>query len=102
MFLQRLVRQGAKLVDCPQDVLEELLPSSANGAKLNVKLPFNVVQSALPFESDPLKLVGWDSWWPDQLAAHLRVSTAELASLLLNWELDGRVARRPDGQICRI
>jgi DNA processing protein len=97
-----LLRQGAKLVDCPQDILEDLLPSVASGATFSKKLPFNVIQSALPFESDPLKLVGWDSWWPDQLAAHLRVSTAELASLLLNWELDGQVVRRPDGQICRI
>jgi DNA processing protein len=97
-----LLRQGAKLVDCPQDILEELLPSTASSAQFTKKLPFNIIQNALPFDPDPLKLVGWNSWWPDQLAAHLRVSTAELAALLLDWELDGRVARRPNGQICRI
>jgi DNA processing protein len=97
-----LLRQGAKLVDCPQDILEEMLPLTKNGAQIGKKLPFNVVQNALPFEEDPLTLIGWASWWPDQLADHLRLSSAELSALLLHWELDGSVARRPDGQICRV
>jgi DNA processing protein len=101
-----LLRQGAKFAECPQDILEELLVSKpGRSEKLNQatnKLPFNLLQSSLPFDADQLKLLGWASWWPDQLAAHLRMSSASLAALLLQWELQGSVKRLNDGQICRV
>jgi DNA processing protein len=90
-----LLRQGAKFAECPQDILEELNQTSH-------KLPFNLLQSSLPFEVDQLKLLGWASWWPDQLAEHLRMSSASLSALLLQWELNGSVKRLADGQICRV
>jgi DNA processing protein len=90
-----LLRQGAKFAECPQDILEELHQKSH-------KLPFNLLQSSLPFDIDQLKLLGWASWWPDQLAAHLRMSSASLSALLLQWELNGSVKRLADGQICRV
>ncbi len=101
-----LLRQGAKFAECPQDILEELLtPVSGPSNKATqapCKLPFNVLQSNLPFDTDQLKLLGWASWWPDQLAEHLRMSSASLSALLLQWELDGSVKRLADGQICRV
>jgi DNA processing protein len=90
-----LLRQGAKFAECPEDILEELHQKSN-------KLPFNILQSSLPFDVDQLKLLGWASWWPDQLAAHLRMSSASLSALLLQWELNGSVKRLADGQICRV
>ncbi len=90
-----LLRQGAKFAECPQDIMEELDQTSN-------KLPFNVLQSNLPFDADELKLLGWASWWPDQLAEHLRMSSASLSALLLQWELNGSVKRLADGQICRV
>jgi DNA processing protein len=99
-----LLRQGAKFVECPQDILEELLEHRGldTPSQPSINLPFNILQSSLPFEGDPLKLLGWASWWPDQLADHLRMSSATLSTLLLQWELDGRIKRLTDGQICRV
>jgi DNA processing protein len=97
-----LLRQGAKFAECPQDILDELLEPYSAATGKSTKLPYNVLQSNLPFDSDNLKLLGWSSWWPDQLAAHLHVSSAELSVLLLQWELQGHVARQTDGQICRV
>jgi DNA processing protein len=101
-----LLRQGAKFAECPQDILEELLVSKRNDSENfnqpTNKLPFNVLQSNLPFDTDQLKLIGWASWWPDQLAEHLRMSSASLSALLLQWELNGSVKRLSDGQICRV
>jgi DNA processing protein len=91
-----LLKQGAKLAECPQDILEELLAFPLSSQT------FNVLQSSLPFDADQLKLLGWASWWPDQLAGHLRISSGALAALLLQWELDGSVKRLADGQICRV
>jgi DNA processing protein len=101
-----LLRQGAKFVECPQDILEELQMSgfsSLNDSDQPLKtLPFNMLQNSLPFDLDQLKLLGWASWWPDQLAEHLRMSSASLSALLLQWELNGSVKRLDDGQICRV
>lgn len=101
-----LLRQGAKFTECPQDILEELLVGGSGTLKTETqspdKLPFNLLQSSLPFDTDHLKLLGWASWWPDQLAAHLRMSSASLSALLLQWELNGSVIRQADGQICRV
>jgi DNA processing protein len=99
-----LLRQGAKFVERPHDIMEELLEvNSSNSAKQpGCNLPFNILQSSLPFDNDQLKLLGWASWWPDQLAEHLRMPSATLSALLLQWELDGRVKRLADGQICRV
>jgi DNA processing protein len=101
-----LLRQGAKFAECPQDLLEELLVSGSGHTKklkqTSNELPFNLLQSSLPFDADQLKLLGWASWWPDQLAEHLRMSSSSLSALLLQWELNGSVKRLADGQICRV
>lgn len=98
-----LIRQGAGLVETPQDILNELLP---NQSVINTELIHPNKQSSLnfPFPSNPanLQALGWSPWWPDSLAQHLGLNSAETAQLLLIWELDGLISRQLDGQICRV
>jgi DNA processing protein len=91
-----LIRQGAKLVETAQDILEELkLPlalSSAAAQPIGAKLglpasPTGQLLDALGF--DPVSL--------DALAARTGFDTATLQVQLLELELAGQVARLPGG-----
>ncbi|WP_382153072.1 DNA-processing protein DprA [Hydrogenophaga sp. ANAO-22] len=92
-----LIRQGAKLVESAQDILEDLrfaepvppddsaAPGSGHGAK----------------EDSLLRAMGHDPVSLDALQARTGLDTAHLQARLLELELSGEVARLPGGLLQR-
>lgn len=92
-----LIKQGAKLVESAQDVLEEL------------KLPGSTAHSAAVGRDDPappdsalLAAMGYGLVGLDALQARTGLPTAELQAQLLALELAGTVARLPGGLFQRL
>jgi DNA processing protein len=96
-----LIRDGAKLIDSPQDILDELKLSPGQLA-----LPLTDSISCSPairsMSLKSLDAMGWTAFWPDDLANQLDIDTGKTAELLLEWEGLGAVKRQPDGQYCRL
>ncbi len=113
-----MIRQGAKLVESVQDILEELpdfaaASTAASTATAAAPVPrrlYRKPSQQLPLAdashdagkdappTDPvLQAMGFDPVLQDVLAARCGLGSAELAAHLLGLELDGLVARLPDG-----
>ncbi|RVU47767.1 DNA-processing protein DprA [Rubrivivax rivuli] len=96
-----LIKQGAALVECVQDMLDELEPSG--GPDLPAAETSN--QAGLPWQpataaasADPLlAALGDDPMTLDTLLARTGEPTAVLNARLLELELAGQVARLPGG-----
>ena len=89
-----LIKQGAKLVDRAEDVLEEL--SQAYGG-VDLPAPAEPTDEAQPRDT-LLEALGFDPVTLESLIARTGRSAADLQAHLLDLELAGRVARLP-GQL---
>ncbi len=94
-----LIRQGTKLVETVQDILEELKPggtTSAGEAGDTDDEPASRTEDAL------LEALGFDPATLDVLQARTGLPTPDLQAQLMTLELDGLVARLPGGLFQRI
>jgi len=92
-----LIKQGAKLVEFAQDVLEELNLSTAPHADGDND------EAAAPDAGDPLvAALGFDPVSLDALQARTGLDTARLQASLLELELCGQVVRLPGGFFQRL
>lgn len=103
-----LIRQGAKLVESAQDVLEELrMPpaagkqSASSGAAVLDEEGSTDIDTR-ETESPLLEALGFDPMGVDALVARTGMDAASLQVELLELELDGRVARLPGGLYQRL
>lgn len=89
-----LIRQGAKLVDSAQDILEELRPALGTPARA----PSPDATQDAPAGDPLLEAMGFDPVPLDALVDRTGRPAAELNARLLELELSGEVARMP-GQL---
>ena len=93
-----LIRQGAKLVESAQDVLEELRPAGWSAGFLSPLQIAEEVEATSPL----LAALGYDAVSVDALQARTGLPTARLQAELLELELNGQVARLPGGLFQRM
>ena len=95
----KLIKQGAKLVETAEDVLEELRWSEP----LAVRSAGQDRENRPVLESPPLlSLIGFDPCSVDELAARSAMSADLLSIELLHLELEGRIGRLPGGLFQRL
>ncbi|MBG6076818.1 DNA-processing protein DprA [Polaromonas sp. CG_9.11] len=102
-----LIKQGAKLVEVAQDVLEELrlAPGASGAAPAALQAPpeGDEADEAAGTRDDPLlAALGFDAVSLDALQARTGLDTAHLQAGLLELELDGQVVRLPGGLFQRM
>lgn len=93
----KLIKQGAKLVDDARDILEELGHFAGTAGMRPA--------AAIPLDADAARLLdclGYDSCDVDTLALRSGLTAERLYAILLQMELDGRIASLPGGRFQRI
>jgi DNA processing protein len=116
----RLIRDGAKLVETAEDVLEELRwggnatvpePDDRTRAKPSMRTGHEGrtgISEARPAQSPTgegarlLELIGYDPVDIDTLAARSGLTLDALYAILLPLELDGHISRMPGGRFQRL
>jgi DNA processing protein len=97
-----LIRQGAKLVETVNDVLEELRLDDRPAPHGNAAARSPSADSEIAPDHALLRGLGFDPVSLDALCARTGWSAAALQAQLLELELEGRVARLPGGLFQRI
>jgi len=92
----KLIRQGAKLVDDARDILDELGVTAATD-KTAAAAPAVTTETARLLDS-----IGYDPCDMDTLASRSGLTAEGLYAILLQMELDGRIASLPGGRFQRI
>lgn len=99
----QLIRQGAKLVESAQDVLEELRwKSPVESAKTLSAESVETRASGTEREEQVLAMLGESPCNIDVLSARCGLTPADLLAMLLPMELVGRVAQLPGGLYQRL
>ncbi|QEY25676.1 DNA-protecting protein DprA [Neisseria zalophi] len=106
----KLIKEGAKLVECLDDILSEC-PSLSKPAPVKhivrqnkpvpKQAPDNMTETK-PSENPILTALGYGPTHPDNLAQTLNMPTADIYAQLLELELDNIVASLPGGRYQRI
>ena len=100
-----LIKQGAKLVESAQDVLEECrwaLPAASSFTADDTAVGTDEPAATAPRESALLQAMGYDPVGLDALVNRTGMDAASLQVQLLELELDGVVARLPGALFQRV
>ena len=103
--LHALIKQGAKLVESAQELLEEYqgLVDGPTGHPKDLRAtPAYESVTALSQESTLLQALGYDPAALDALQARTGLPTPDLLAQLMTLELQGQVARLPGGLFQRL
>ena len=100
-----LIKQGAKLVECAQDILEEFQFATSSVVAINLVAAsaYDTGPAALfDTENDLLPALGFDPVSLDALQARTGLDTATLQAELMALELQNQITRLPGGLFQRL
>jgi DNA processing protein len=87
-----LIKQGAKLVECAKDIIDELnWPSAQNPVAMSKEVPLDDDRHPL------LNALGFDPAGIDTLTVRSGLTSDTVCAMLLELELEGRIACLPGG-----
>ncbi|MFA6061554.1 MAG: DNA-processing protein DprA [Gallionella sp.] len=92
----KLIKQGAKLVESAQDILDEL------PGKIRAATPAPAPSPAVNEEANLLDLIGNDPVSMEVICARSGLTVSQLSAMLLTYELEGHLATLPGGLFQRI
>jgi DNA processing protein len=98
----RLIRQGAKLVETAQDILEELAPLAQVAQERAADAGERPAAVLEPTLAGLLDQLGYDPVAPDTLVERTGLTAEAISSMLLQMELRGLIAACPGGRYQRI
>ena len=102
----QLIKQGAKLVDSVQDIVEELHLDTITACSHSTQNPENIgsAQSANKNANAEfiLSKLGFDPTRLENLVALTGLTVSEVSSMLMLLELEGKIASLPGGQFQKI
>jgi DNA processing protein len=96
-----LIKQGAKLVENAQDILEELVGSVVN-PEVAARDGFTATADSVDSDDDLLNALGFGPLGLDALQARTGLGIAALQSRLMELEIRGQLARMPGGLFQRL
>ena len=96
-----LIKQGAKLVETAQDILEELQWSTSYGSGACANAGPSILASG-SIQSNLLDLLGFDPVHPDDLAQRCQLDGGTLAAQLTLLEMDGQLEIMATGLLRRL
>lgn len=98
----QLIRQGAKLIESSQDIIDELAALLGSLQMTEQTNEIDHAEASLDEEYHALlDAMGWDPVGIEQLVGATGLSAAEISSMLLLLELQGHVSSAPGGSYCR-
>lgn len=101
----QLIRQGAKLVDCSQDILEELAPYLKASLKESWATAADNKNDSIGLSLEYqqfLQTIGYDPVTIDELVDRSGMAVDVISSMLLILELKGFIAGNRDGRYVRL
>ena len=101
----RLIKQGAKLVETAQDILEEIgypLPEGPMNTGISTAMPPEAAPMLDPDQRTVLDALGHDPANLDQLLQRTSLTADALCAILVALELADRVASLPGGRYQRL
>jgi DNA processing protein len=101
-----LLKQGAKLVETVDDILEELLPQLEPAHRRRIRTDAPAPAPSMPIAGTPesmlLGLLAWEPIHIDDLIGKSALPAAEVSGLLLSMELRGLVRQLPGPSYIRL
>ncbi|NNF51597.1 MAG: DNA-protecting protein DprA [Gammaproteobacteria bacterium] len=98
----RLIREGARLVESIEDVLEELGFLALGQAPSSVSAAADSPELSDPESLQLLKFIGFDPVFPDQLVELSGLTADAVCSILFSLELKGIIESTPGGAFVRV